>query len=127
MKEAAALAFATLDADLRADIDDLTVTPTGNLQKIAEHGHRADGIVGSMLEHSRSSSGERRMVDLNALIDEALNLAYHGARARSDLQHHPGAGFRRGHRPDRTGTTGYDTGVAQPVRQRLLRFHGAGS
>jgi signal transduction histidine kinase len=35
-----------------------------------------------MLEHSRGSSGERRMVDLNALIDEALNLAYHGARAQ---------------------------------------------
>ena len=35
-----------------------------------------------MLEHSRGSSGERRIVDLNALIDEALNLAYHGARAQ---------------------------------------------
>ena len=35
-----------------------------------------------MLEHSRGSSAERRMVDLNALIDEALNLAYHGARAQ---------------------------------------------
>ncbi len=53
-----------------------------NLEKIAEHGKRADGIVKAMLEHSRGSSGERRMVDLNALIDEALNLAYHGARAQ---------------------------------------------
>src|SRR6202020_3297763 len=43
---------------------------------------RADGIVKAMLEHSRGSSMERRMVDLNALIDEALNLAYHGARAQ---------------------------------------------
>ena len=48
---------------------------TGNLEKITEHGKRADGIVKAMLEHSRGSSGERRMVDLNALIDEALNLA----------------------------------------------------
>jgi two-component system NtrC family sensor kinase len=50
--------------------------------KIAEHGKRADGIVKSMLEHSRGTSGERRSVDLNALIEEALNLAYHGARAQ---------------------------------------------
>jgi signal transduction histidine kinase len=55
---------------------------TGNLEKIAEHGRRADGIVKSMLEHSRGSSGERRNVDLNGLIEEALNLAYHGARAQ---------------------------------------------
>ena len=48
---------------------------TGNLEKIAEHGKRADGIVKSMLEHSRGVSGERREVDLNALVDEALNLA----------------------------------------------------
>jgi signal transduction histidine kinase len=54
----------------------------GNLDKIAEHGKRADGIVKSMLEHSRGVSGERRMVDLNAMIEEALNLAYHGARAQ---------------------------------------------
>jgi signal transduction histidine kinase len=52
------------------------------LDKINEHGRRADGIVRSMLEHSRGSSGERRSVDLNALVDEALNLAYHGARAQ---------------------------------------------
>src|SRR5262249_27295387 len=40
------------------------------------------GIVKSMLAHSRSGSGERQKVDLNALIEEALNLAYHGARAQ---------------------------------------------
>jgi signal transduction histidine kinase len=55
---------------------------TSNLEKINEHGKRADGIVKAMLEHSRGSSGERRMVDLNMLVDEALNLAYHGARAQ---------------------------------------------
>jgi two-component system NtrC family sensor kinase len=55
---------------------------TGNLEKIAEHGKRADNIVKSMLEHSRGSSGERRSVDLNGLIEEALNVAYHGARAQ---------------------------------------------
>jgi PAS domain S-box-containing protein len=66
----------------QGEIDELTATLKGNLAKIAEHGRRADGIVRSMLEHSRGSSGERRSVDLNALVDEALNLAYHGARAR---------------------------------------------
>ena len=55
---------------------------TGNLKKIAEHGKRADGIVTSMLEHSRGSGGDRRSVDLNSLVEEALNLAYHGGRAQ---------------------------------------------
>jgi signal transduction histidine kinase len=64
------------------EIDELRATLQGNLAKITEHGRRADAIVRSMLEHSRGSSGERRMVDLNALIDDALNLAYHGARAQ---------------------------------------------
>jgi two-component system, NtrC family, sensor kinase len=55
---------------------------TGNLGKIAEHGRRADGIVRSMLLHSRGGSGEWQSVDLNGLIEETLNLAYHGARAQ---------------------------------------------
>src|SRR6185312_4132795 len=66
----------------QAEIDELRATLQGNLQKITEHGKRADGIVKAMLEHSRGSSAERRVVDLNVLIDEALNLAYHGARAQ---------------------------------------------
>ena len=66
----------------RADVDEIVGMLTGNLEKIAEHGRRADGIVKSMLEHSRGVSGERREVDLNALVEEALNLAYHGARAQ---------------------------------------------
>jgi len=82
LKETAAPALAALDADKRADIDEVVGMLTGNLDKIAEHGRRADGIVKSMLEHSRGASGERREVDLNALVEEALNLAYHGARAQ---------------------------------------------
>jgi signal transduction histidine kinase len=82
LKETAAPGFAMLDEARRTEIDDLTRTLTGNLEKINEHGNRADGIVRSMLEHSRGSSGERRSVNLNTLVDEALNLAYHGARAR---------------------------------------------
>jgi signal transduction histidine kinase/uncharacterized protein YdeI (YjbR/CyaY-like superfamily) len=76
------LAPEPLGDTVRAEVEDLTVLLKGNLQKVVQHGQRADGIVKSMLEHSRGSSGERRMVDLNAVIDEALNLAYHGARAQ---------------------------------------------
>ena len=76
------LAPEPLGETARTEVDDLTALLKGNLEKIVQHGQRADGIVKSMLDHSRGSSGERRMVDLNALIDEALNLAYHGARAQ---------------------------------------------
>jgi two-component system NtrC family sensor kinase len=82
LKETAAPAISALDNEKRAEIDETIDMLSGNLGKIAEHGRRADNIVTSMLEHSRGSSGERRSVDLNALIDEALNLAYHGGRAR---------------------------------------------
>jgi signal transduction histidine kinase len=74
--------IAAIDKDTRAEIDDTIEMLTGNLEKIAEHGKRADGIVRSMLEHSRGVTGERRDIDLNSLVDEALNLAYHGARAQ---------------------------------------------
>jgi two-component system, NtrC family, sensor kinase len=82
LKETAAPGIAALDEDTRAEIDETVEMLTGNLAKIAEHGARADNIVKSMLEHSRGVSGERRAVDLNALVEEALNLAYHGARAQ---------------------------------------------
>ncbi|CCH54207.1 C4-dicarboxylate transport sensor protein dctB [Fibrisoma limi BUZ 3] len=53
-----------------------------NLQKIVHHGKRADSIIKSMLEHSRSSSGTKQATDINALADEYLRLAYHGQRAK---------------------------------------------
>jgi two-component system, NtrC family, sensor kinase len=82
LKETAAPALSALDEDKRAEVDETVELLTSNLEKIAEHGKRADNIVKSMLEHSRGVTGERREVDLNGLIDEALNLAYHGARAQ---------------------------------------------
>jgi PAS domain S-box-containing protein len=82
LKDAIAPAEAALNPDQRDEVDEVVTTLTSNLEKITEHGKRADGIVKAMLEHSRGSSAERLMVDLNALIDEALNLAYHGARAQ---------------------------------------------
>jgi signal transduction histidine kinase len=82
LKETAAPALSALAEDKRAEIDETIDMLTSNLDKIAEHGRRADNIVKSMLEHSRGVTGERREVDLNGLIEEALNLAYHGARAQ---------------------------------------------
>ncbi len=82
LKETAAPDLAALPEDRRTDIEDVSGLLTTNLQKIVEHGKRADGIVRSMLEHSRGASGERRSVDLNVLVDDALNLAYHSARAQ---------------------------------------------
>jgi two-component system NtrC family sensor kinase len=82
LKETAAPALAALDDARRAEVDEVVGMLTSNLEKITEHGRRADGIVRSMLEHSRGGSGERRRVDLNTLAEEALNLAFHGARAQ---------------------------------------------
>ncbi|TMK43673.1 MAG: GAF domain-containing protein [Alphaproteobacteria bacterium] len=75
-------AVASLDPGKRAQIVETIGMLTGNLEKIIEHGRRADGIVRSMLQHSRGGSGDWQATDLNALVEEALNLAYHGARAQ---------------------------------------------
>ncbi|MGB8998905.1 MAG: GAF domain-containing protein, partial [Pseudolabrys sp.] len=69
------------DDKARAEINELTDTLRGNLDKVVQHGKRADTIVKNMLLHSREGSGEHRPVDVNALVEESLNLAYHGARA----------------------------------------------
>ena len=76
-----ALTGANLDSRLRADISEIADTLQGNLDKVVQHGKRADAIVKNMLLHSREGSGEHRVVDINALVEESLNLAYHGARA----------------------------------------------
>src|SRR4051812_41393337 len=72
---------ASLDGKTREEIDDLTLMLKGNLEKVVQHGRRADSIVKNMLLHSREGSGEHRPVDINAIVEESLNLAYHGARA----------------------------------------------
>src|SRR6516162_1418278 len=87
LTETAAPALATLRDNQRAEVDEIVEMLHGNLEKITEHGKRADGIVKSMLEHSRGVSGKREVVDLNSLIEEALNLAYHGARPGCELQY----------------------------------------
>ena len=55
---------------------------TDNEGKVNQHGKRADAIVKSMLQHSRASTGEKELTDINALCDEYLRLAYHGLRAK---------------------------------------------
>ena len=76
-----AIESGTFDDKRRTEIAELTDTLRGNLDKIAQHGKRANSIVKNMLLHSREGSGERRPVNVNAIVEESLNLAYHGARA----------------------------------------------
>ncbi|HKH00585.1 MAG TPA: GAF domain-containing protein [Bradyrhizobium sp.] len=93
------LKSASLGEKMRDDVHELTSTLKGNLEKVVQHGRRADAIVKNMLLHSREGSGEHRPTDINALLDDSLNLAYHGARAENSgfnitLQRNfdPGAG-----------------------------------
>jgi signal transduction histidine kinase len=65
----------------REEIDELTGMLKDNLVKVVQHGKRADSIVKNMLLHSREGAGEHRPADINTLLEESLNLAYHGARA----------------------------------------------
>ncbi len=72
---------ANFSEDMSKEVDELTSLLKDNLGKVVQHGKRADSIVKNMLLHSREGSGEHRPSDVNALVEESLNLAYHGARA----------------------------------------------
>ncbi|TYO65888.1 GAF domain-containing protein [Bradyrhizobium hipponense] len=76
-----ALAPVPLASEVRAEVDELTGLLKDNLDKVVQHGRRADSIVKNMLLHSREGAGEHRLTDINALVEESLDLAYHGARA----------------------------------------------
>jgi signal transduction histidine kinase len=76
-----ALAGVKLDGKLQTEINEIADMLKGNLDKVVQHGKRADSIVKNMLLHSRQGSGEHRPVDINGIVEESLNLAYHGARA----------------------------------------------
>ena len=71
----------SLTDDSKEQIAEVTGLLCSNLDKVVQHGTRADSIVKNMLLHSRAGSGEHRLVDINAIVEESLNLAYHGARA----------------------------------------------
>jgi signal transduction histidine kinase len=76
-----ALKDVSLNENRRSEITELMDTLRGNLDKVVQHGKRADAIVKNMLLHSRQGSQEHWPVDINAIVEESLNLAYHGARA----------------------------------------------
>jgi hypothetical protein len=106
LKETAAPTIAGLAEDERADVDEIVAMLTGNLEKIAEHGRRADGIVMSMLEHfargkRRAPRGRPQPPGPKRRSTSPIT-----ARARPEVQHHAGTRFRRGHRPDRIGAAG---------------------
>ena len=76
-----ALARASLAPQLRGEISEISDMLQDNLDKVVQHGKRADSIVKNMLLHSRQGSGEHQPADINTVVEESLNLAYHGARA----------------------------------------------
>jgi GAF domain-containing protein len=77
------LSRAALTDKMREEVSELTKLLQDNLQKVVQHGKRADSIVKNMLLHSREGSGEQRAADINAIVEDSLNLAYHGARAET--------------------------------------------
>ena len=71
-----------VDADKYADAEEVIGMIKGNVKKIHEHGKRAESIVKGMLQHSRGKTGEFEMTDINNMVSEYVNLAYHGMRAK---------------------------------------------
>jgi GAF domain-containing protein len=69
------------DEKTGGEVNEIIDMLQGNLEKVVQHGERADSIVKNMLLHSRQGSGEHRLIDINSVVEESLNLAYHGARA----------------------------------------------
>ncbi len=70
-----------VDRESLDNIEEILATLEQNAEKINHHGKRADGIVKSMMQHARGSSGQRELTDINHLLDDAVNLTYHGMRA----------------------------------------------
>ena len=106
---------ATLNNKTREETSKLTQMLKGNLEKVVQHGKRADGIVKNMLLHSRQGSGEHRPVDINALVEESLNLAYHGARAEK-------AGFSIAFQRDLDRSVGMADVYPQEITRVLLNL-----
>jgi signal transduction histidine kinase len=109
------LAPAPLDQKMRGDVGELTQMLKSNLDKVVQHGKRADSIVKNMLLHSRESSGEHRPADINAIVDESLNLAYHGARAEK-------AGFSIALQRDLDPSAGMADVYPQEIARALLNL-----
>jgi two-component system NtrC family sensor kinase len=106
---------ATLDNKTREVTSELTQILKSNLEKVMQHGKRADSIVKNMLQHSREGSGEHRPADINAIVEESLNLAYHGARAEK-------AGFRIAFQRDLDPSVGMADVYPQEITRVLLNL-----
>src|SRR5262249_39724064 len=103
----------SLDEKTRTEIEELADTLKGNFDKVVYHGRRADAIVKNMLQHSREGSGEHRVIDINALVEESLNLAWHGARAETQ-------GFEIKVKRSFDGSAGEADVFPQDIRRALL-------
>ncbi len=109
------LTGATLDKKTRGELEELAQTLKSNLEKVVQHGKRANSIVKNMLQHSREGSGEHRPTDINAIVDESLNLAYHGARAEK-------AGFSIAFQRDLDPSVGMADIYPQEITRVLLNL-----
>lgn len=72
----------SIDQNIQLDMEEVTEMISSNVTKIQEHGKRAESIVKGMLQHSRGRTGEFELVDINNMVSEYVNLAYHGMRAK---------------------------------------------
>ena len=109
---------------LRADISEIADTLQGNLDKVVQHGKRADAIVKNMPSHSRQGSGEHRPVDINALVDESSTLPITGREPKSRASTSPWKGTLT--RPLArliSFPAGDHADAAQPDLQRVLCGH----
>jgi nitrogen-specific signal transduction histidine kinase len=86
-----------------------------NEEKINHHGRRADAIVKGMLQHSRSSTGQKELTDINALAEEYLRLAYHGLRAKDKS-------FNAGIKTDFDGSIGQIKIVPEDLGRAILNL-----
>jgi two-component system, NtrC family, sensor kinase len=109
------LAKSTLEERTRGELDELAQMLKSNLERVVHHGKRADSIVKNMLLHSREGSGEHRLADINAIVDESLNLAYHGARAEK-------AGFSMDFQRDLDPSVGMADVYPQEITRVLLNL-----
>jgi two-component system, NtrC family, sensor kinase len=110
-----ALSDVNLDKNKRKELDEIAQMLKDNLEKVVQHGKRADSIVKNMLRHSREGSGEHRPADINAIVDESMNLAYHGARAEK-------AGFSIALQRDLDASVGMADVYPQEITRVLLNL-----
>ena len=109
------LAPVAMQGEVRGEVQELTRLLKDNLAKVVQHGKRADAIVKNMLLHSRQGSGEHGPVDINAIVEESLNLAYHGARAENSA-------FDIALHRDFDSAAGMAVGYPQEITRALLNL-----